>query len=90
MTVTFRIPYGSMTIHLDTFLETARMKQIRDMFKLIGNPENWRGEKQNLSDIRCYLDEKIDELKYHPERKALLKKYEKLIQDIKRIGGEES
>lgn len=46
MMITLKIPYGSMTIHLDTFLEKANLKPIRDMFKLIQNPENWRDEKK--------------------------------------------
>lgn len=84
MTISFKIPYGSMTIHLDTFLESAKMKQIRDMFKLICNPENWRDEQDNFSDIQSYLDEQTEALKHHPNRKTLLKKYEKLIQEIKK------
>ena len=84
MTISFKIPYGSMTIHLDTFLESAKMKQIRDMFKLICNPENWRDEQDNFSDIKSYLDEQTEALKHHPGRKTLLKKYEKLIQEIKK------
>lgn len=88
MTITFKIPYGSMAIHLDMFLETAKIRPIRTMFKLIRNPENWRDEGQNLSDIRDFLTDQMAVLKDYPERNALLKKYEKLLQEIRKIGGE--
>lgn len=90
MMITLKIPYGSMTIHLDTFLEKANLKPIRDVFKLIQNPENWRDEKKNLLDIEVYLNEQIAVLKNHPGKSALLKKYEKLINNIRKIGGENS